>query len=294
MMQRARLYIASRWLWAAWLMLVGGLNIHCGQPPAEEDYVARVGPSTLSESELTASLENLPERLDSAEARKQFIDQWVTNELLYQEALRSDLRSDPDVQQRLLESERSVLVDALISRLYEQEPPTIMKGEIRSYFERYRERLRLREPFVRVYYLTTPSEADAAEVHQHIQSASFQAVADSLWPDKARQYGDDVEGAISLASNFFPESRLFTDQPVLREQVMRLQPGQTAPLIEDDEVWHVLQVAERVPAGTLPELPWIESDIHRRLALDARKQMYERQVQRLRTEALSRNALDVR
>lgn len=293
-MQRTRLHIPSRWLWAAWLMLVGGLHLHCGQPPADENYVARVGPSTLGEAELKASLENLPDRLDSAEARKQFIEQWVTTELLYQEALRTDLRSDPDVQQRLLESERSVLVDALISRLYEQEPPTILKTEIRNYFERYRERLRLREPFVRVRYLTTSSESDADEVHNLIQSASFEAVADSLWPEVARQYGDDVEGAISLASNFFPESRLFTDQPVLREQVMRLQPGQTAPLLEDEGLWHVLQVAGRVPAGTLPELPWIESDIHRRLALDARKQMYERQVQRLRTEALSRNTLDVR
>jgi hypothetical protein len=275
-------------------MLVGGLNIHCGQPPAEGNYVARVGPSTLGEAELAASLENLPDRLDSAEARQQFIEQWITTELLYQEALRSDLRSDPNVQQRLLESERSVLVDAWMSRLYEQEPPVILMGEIRSYFERYRERLRLREPFIRVYYLTTTSEADADEAYQVIQSASFQAVADSLWPEVARQYGDDIEGAISLASNFFPESRLFTDRPVLREQVMRLQPGQTAPLIEDDGIWHVLQVAARVPAGTLPELAWIESEIHRRLALDARKQMYERQVQRLRTEALSRNTLEVR
>ena len=293
-MQRTRLHIASRWLWAAWLMLVGGLHIHCGQPPAEENYVARVGPSTLGEAELAASLENLPDRLDSAEARQQFIEQWITTELLYQEALRSDLRSDPNVQQRLLESERSVLVDAWISRLYEQEPPVIMTGEIRSYFERYRERLRLREPFVRVYYLTTTSEADASEAYQLIQSASFQAVADSLWPEVARQYGDDIEGAISLASNFFPESRLFTDRPMLREQVMRLQPSQTAPLIEDEGIWHVLQVAARVPAGTLPELAWIETEIHRRLALDARKQMYERQVQRLRTEALSRNTLEVR
>lgn len=275
------------------MLLLGMAGLRCGGDPTEDSYVARVGHTELSESDLAARLQTLPDMLDSTEARQQFIDQWVTNELLYQEALRSDLLSEPEVQQRLAESERSVLIDALILRLYEQEPATITPSEIRAYFERYRERMRLREPFVRVRYLTTPAEEDAQQARQLIQSATFKLAADSLWPGIAERFAQDVEGSRSLASNFFPESRLFTDQPLLRQHVMRLQPDQTAPLIEDEGTWHVLQVAARVPAGTLPELPWIESEIRRRLTLDARKQMYERQVQRLRTEAQSRNALDV-
>ena len=46
--------------------------------------------------------------------------------------------------------------------------------------------------------------------------------------------------------------------------------------------------------GSIPELTWIEEQVRRQLTIDARKQMYERQVQRLRTEALSRDALVIR
>jgi hypothetical protein len=66
------------------------------------------------------------------------------------------------------------------------------------------------------------------------------------------------------------------------------------PVIETDGLAHLLQLVDRVPAGAIPELAWIEDQVRRQLTIDARKQMYERQVQRLRTEALSRDALVIR
>ncbi len=271
------------------------LAVACQPKTSPESYVARVGDVYLMQDETHAALDNLPPRLDSTEARRLFIDQWVTNELLFQEALRLNLRTRQDVQRRLEESERSVLIDALVSQLFEEEREAPFPAEIRAYFERHKEQLRLREPFARVRYLFT-TEADSARLARRLlqQATSSAATADSVWAQLVSRFAEDPELSLTLSGNYFPENRLFMEQPVLREHLAQLRPGQVAPLIETNSHTHLLLLDDRVLAGTIPKLAWIEDQVRRQLTIDARKQMYERQVQRLRTEALSRDALVIR
>ena len=163
----------------------------CQRQTPPEGYVARVGDIYLMQDETHAALDNLPPRLDSTEARRQFIDQWVTNELLFQEALRLNLRTREDVQRRLEESERSVLIDALVSQLFEEETETPFPAEIRAYFERHKEQLRLREPFARVRYLFT-TEADSAQIARSVlQQAPPPAASDSIWALLVSRFAED-------------------------------------------------------------------------------------------------------
>ena len=266
------------------------LTAGCAQQTAPEAFVARVGEAFLLQEEVDAALENLPSRLDSAEARRQFIDQWVTNELLFQEALRRDLRAQEAVQRRLAESERAVLIDALVSQLFEETAEALSPAEVRAYFELHKEQLRLNEPFVRVRYLYT-ANADSARRARTLLRQTAPADADSVWTLLVARFAEDAALSLSLATNYFPESRLFMEQSILRDRLAQMRPGEIAPLIEDGEQRHLLQLADRVPAGTIPELSWIEEQVRRQLTIDTRKQMYERQVQRLRTEALSREVL---
>jgi hypothetical protein len=47
-----------------------------------------------------------------------------------------------------------------------------------------------------------------------------------------------------------------------------------------------------VPAGTLPEFEWVNDEIRERVVLQRRKQMYSRQVERLRNRARTSGALE--
>ena len=195
------------------------------------------------------------------------------------------------MQQRLAESERSVLVDALITQMFEEEVEAPNANEVLAYFERHKEQLRLREPFVRVRYLYTTNPDSAERAQALLRQATSDA--DSVWSVLVERFAEDAALSLSLASNYVPESRLFMEQPLLHDRLTRLRVAQIAPVLEANGKRHLLQLADRAPAGTLPELSWIEDEVHRQLTIDARKQMYERQVQRLRTEALSREALVV-
>ena len=269
------------WLWG------------CQQEAPAPDFVARLDGQYLTQEEVSEALAALPVPTDSTEARQQIIEQWVTNQLLYQEALRRDLTQDPAERRLLEENERSVLVSALISRLYEEDPAAPSAAELQAYFERHKEQLRLREPYLRVRYLATADAEDAAAVREELASAP-DAARDSVWTAAVQQHADDVQDALQLSSNFYPESRLFAAHPALREVVSGLTAGQTGPVFESDGRHHVLQLVARVPAGTVPELSWIEDELRHRLTIQSRKQMYARQVQRLRNEALAREELEIR
>lgn len=269
------------------------LTVGCRSEPAAPDFVARVGSAYLTRSELDEMLAALPPRQDSVEARGQVVEQWVTNQLLYQEALERGLDEDPEVQRQLEASRQSVLVSALILKLYEESPATPAPSELQAYFERNKEQLRLLEPFVRVRYLATHNADDAAAARRALQQAP-EALQDSVFQALIRRHATDEQVSRTLAETYVAESRLFTNHPPLREALARLRPSQIAPVIAIGSTHHVLQLIDRVPAGTIPEPAWIEEELTRRVLIGSRKQLYARQVQRLRTEALAREDLEIR
>lgn len=264
----------------------------CESEPDPTTYVARVGDMVLTDDEVATMLSSLPANVDTAEARQQVVEQWVTRSLLLQEAERLNLREDPTVQRRMREQERSILVTALTDRLYTEAELGPSDTEIRNFFQSNQRQMTLREPFVRVRHLSTRSPETADSARTALQEAAtagrpldstFTALIDqhAAFPDRARR----------LTEQFVPESRLFGHHPYVRDELSELGAGELAPVVEDDSLFHVLQLVERIPEGSEPELAWVEDEIRRRLTIRSRKQMYAREVQRLRNQALARNDL---
>ncbi len=265
----------------------------CGSSEAEDDsFVARVNAAALSQEEVDLVLANMTPGLDSVNARKQYIDQWITNELLAQEARRRSLQDIPEIRQKIIDSERSVLITSLVNRLQDEtEPPT--EADIQAYFEQNINNLVLREPFLRIRYLTSADSALAHEAHGIALTLPNAAQPDSLWRSVIATHAADTSGALVLSFNFYPESRLFRNIPNLARTLPTLRPGQTAPLIRHADQYHILQLVERVPTGTLPRLAWVRDEVRNHLLIQARKQVYIDHVTRLRNEALARGTLEI-
>jgi parvulin-like peptidyl-prolyl isomerase len=267
--------------------------IACAEEKQPNDFVARLGSSYLLREDLDRVLAALPAAQDSADARNQIVEQWITSELLYQEAQRRDLRDDEHVRRLLEESERSVLVNALLTTIYEENPVSPTPAELQAYFEQNREQLRTRETFVRIRYLDASTRAEAEEARRLVQRTP-PSERDSVWIRVVDRFALSPQTTEAISDNYYPESRLFAEKPIVKNAIARLLDGQTAPVIEDDSLFHIIQLVERVPPRTIPRPEWVEDELVRRLAIQARKQLYSRQVQRLRNEALARDDLVVR
>lgn len=273
------------------LLIVGGLT-GCDTEEDVDSYVARVDDHYLSQEDLNHLLRGLGPVPDSTEARQQVIEQWVERTLLLNEAQRLNLREDPEVRQQLEEQRRNTLVTALKNRIYRETDREPSEQEIRTYFERHQADIGLREPYVRVRHLTTVSEDSARAARSQLVGAR-QAAVDSIWRTIAQRYAQNPVRAEDVSDQFFPEGRLFVQLPSVRNHLSSLQEGQTAPVIEENDQYHVLQLVRRIPEGTEPELQWVEDEIRERLRIRARKQMYAREVQRLRNRAKANDLIEI-
>lgn len=273
------------------MLLVLGLGLAgCQSDPPPDSYVARVGSHYLTDAELDRMLpDRLPGR-DTSTARKQAIDQWVTRTLLYREAERLNLESTDEVRRELERQRRSILVAALRDR-YEQETDVEPTPEaVRTYFERHKEQLRLREPYVRVQYLATSRPAAARAVREALGPSS---PSDTTWTRLVREHATDTTRARRLSQRVLPERELDQQLPFLAERLDALTDGDIAPVVEANGQYHVLRLDRRVSEGASPDLEWVAPQIRRRLRIRARKQMYATEVQRLRSRAQADGALEL-
>lgn len=271
-----------------------GIRMGCGAPESPGEFVARVGDAYLSAEELGLALQDLHSFHDSTGARQQIIDQWITQELLYQEARARNLEQDENVRRQLEASQRAVLIDAYVQELYTEDIAPPSDSDLQSYYDLNRDRLRLREPFVQIRYLSTANPDTAREARQHLQAATTAGTIDSLWLPLVQRFASDPEGSQALSMTYYPERHLLTDLLAVNRLLPRLQANQISAIIETDSMFHIVQLVARAPAGAIPERSWIEDEIHRQLLLDERKQLYVRHVQRLRNEALSENSLEIK
>jgi len=263
----------------------------CQSDPPPPSYVARVGSEYLTEADLDRMLAGMGPSRDTTAARKQAIDQWVTRTLLYREAQRLNLGSTDAVQRKLERQRRSILVSALRDRFEDEAEVQPSPDEVRTYFERHREQLRLREPYVRVQYLATSRRAAAQTVQQTLRTPP--APPDTTWARLAVEYATDTTQARQLSQRFLPESQLDRQFPFLAEPLDALAEGETTSIIEANGQYHVLRLDRRVPEGASPNLEWVAPQIRRRLRIRARKQIYATEVERLRSRAQADGALEV-
>lgn len=272
------------------LLATGG----CGNDPVNPDFVARVGDQYLFESTLQELIDSSPIVQDTVEMRRQIIDRWVSDAVLLEEARRRSLHRNQEVQQLLKENERSVLISALLSDLYEETESAPSDVELMTYYERNKESLLLREPFVRVFYLSSTTRDSAESARALLESAQQSTDPEASWLEITEKFSTDKSGSRILSDHFLPESRLFTHSSDLSRALAALRDGQITPVLKSDSLFHVIQLVERVPAGSIPRFEWVKEDLADRLSVQARKQMYAQQVQRLRNEALAREELEFR
>jgi hypothetical protein len=107
-------------------------------PPAEGAVVAKIGNEPLTTGDLDRALEGLPpplqEQLKDPEKRKQFLPQFVAQELLYRKAVKRSLDKDPEVRRQIDAISRQVIT----SRLLEEELKDKVRadaGDLRNFYQ---------------------------------------------------------------------------------------------------------------------------------------------------------------
>lgn len=185
------------------------------------------------------------------------LDKWVSNSLMYQEALRRGIKDDPKVQVYLQRLERDYLVNEMLRKLTES--VSVSQSEMLDYFNANRETF---ADEVKIVRIVLPDSLMALQTLAEIrQGADFKRLAEQRSLDQLLPGGQE--------SNFLP--RGFGDprgggDPALEEAIFALQQGEVSGVIATQEGYQLVKVTDRRRVRAVPSFAEVQGSIHATLA----------------------------
>ena len=224
----------------------------CAGPEERLPVVARVGDVTLEEAEF---LDQLPVQLEGSEAfdaRRIFVEKWVEEELLYQEAIERGLDDNARLAVLLEQSRRDILVAALLDSEFDDKPADVSEAEIQAFYDTHQDDFVRDQAEMRAEHIVLRSRRDANALRRElVQGADFAAAAGEHSVDEKTSRVGGYLGYLSA-----------DDNPELWEISQGLTIGKISkPIASDGGFFHIVRVLERVEAGSVKALEQMRPQI---------------------------------
>lgn len=229
------------------------------EPEGMTGEIVRVGSAVLTGEHLK-TLVSEDERIPlTVEERRQFVQGWVDTEILYQEAVRRGLRSDPHVQARLEELEQEFLADYLVFDELRKRT-RVTAEEIEAYFSAHEQEY-LYE--YRVSQILVNSAEEAEQVTKLLKTKSFAWVANRYSVDPVAKRGGDL--GYLTKGNMIPE---------LEAIIFNMKPGEMSGIIRSDFGYHIFKLEDVREALVAMGLDDVREQIMNTIMLEKRKKAY--------------------
>ena len=201
------------------------------------EVVARYGNGQLTSDELVVELQRLPARSRAtmdADARKRFIENYVLNDLLYQEGVKEGLGNDADIERQVNDLRRRLIVQRVVKKL--QDLPPVTDEQVKAYYDANGDKYSTTT--IKARHILVKEEAKARELQAQVKQAPDQfaelAKANSVDTASARKGGD---------LGFFGRGRMVPEFEVAAFALKT--PGEISEVVKTPYGYHVIQLEER-------------------------------------------------
>ncbi len=221
---------------------------------------------SLSPEGYQITRENLPK----------ILDKWVSNTLMYQEAVRRGIEKEPQVQAHLKRIEHDYLVNELLDRL----TSSIKVGpdQLMQYFNQHKEEFSYEVKITRIVM------ADSLLAAQTL--AEIRAGAD--FAKLARERSQDMTLEAGQESRYFARNvgdpRMGGD-PTVAEAVFALAPGEVSDVIPSQEGYQIIRLVDKKKVKADATFPEVKDEIDAILSYRRSQAMVDSVLTSLREKA---------
>jgi peptidyl-prolyl cis-trans isomerase C len=205
--------------------------------PAKGKVVATFSNETLTDVDIQDALARLPAPsrtyLTAPDRKRQFVENLILNELLYDEGEKAGYDKDPDIQRQVNELRKRLVVQRVM-REY-QEPPVITDEQVRAYYDdnpNLYSTTQVRASHILLKDRKTADEV-AAELKAHPEKFAELARETSIDGSTAPKGGD---------LGTFGQGRMV---PEFERAAFALQVGQVSDIVKTPYGYHIITVTER-------------------------------------------------
>jgi peptidyl-prolyl cis-trans isomerase C len=207
------------------------------EPAGTGEVVARYGGKTLTSDQVTKELERLPAPsrtyLAAPERKKQFVENLVMNDLLFEEGKKAGYLQDADVERQVNELRKRLVVQRVM-RQY-QTPPTITDEQVKAWYDQNPDLYSTTQ--IKASHILVKDEAVAKEILAELRAhpEKFADLAKEKSIDTATgQRGGDL--------GLFGQGRMV---PEFERAAFALQVNQISEVVKTQYGYHIIIVTER-------------------------------------------------
>jgi len=246
----------------------------CQKKP-EGKIIVKVNHTALTEEQIE---EFLPPEYKSSvtlEQKKSFVQKWIENEILYQEARKKKIDQKKELQNRILNTIKDLVVMEFLDQEF-GESVSATEEEARNFYLQNKDNFKRGEEEVRASHILLKSKTKADSVYQELKKgADFTKLAQQISEDSltASQGGD---------LGFFSRSEM---APFIAEVAFKLKIGEVSAPIKSDYGYHILKVTDKKEKGSLRDFNLIKDQILDYLSNEKRAQKVRELVEQLLAKA---------
>ena len=201
------------------------------------DVVATYAGHTLTSGQVIREFERLPAPsrayLSAPERKRQFIEQMVMNELLFDEGKRDGLDKDPDIDRQVVDLRRRLVVQRVMRKY--QTPPTISDEQARAYYDQNPDLYSTTQ--VHAFHILVKDEETAKQIAAELKSDP------KKFGDLARDKSTDTSSARKGGDlGTFGQGRMV---PEFERAAFKLKPNEISDPVKTQYGWHIIMVTER-------------------------------------------------
>lgn len=254
-------------------LIIGLLGVallsSCIQPKKTNrgKVIARVGNATLTLEEVRKNIPKTFYDQDSLQSIVRYRNNWISKQLLVQEAIRDGLQKNPDYQSKLKRLRNGLLAQTLRDLMMAKADTTVItEKEAENYYEAHEQQFVLNERYVRFRYIAT-ANMDSCQM---AKSAIMHGVA---WPEVVQKYALNKEKTLNDSKRFWPISMAMSNIPIMNHFLRIIGNTEISPIRFVDGRYEFVQLMEQKPKGAHADLSWVLDQIKNWLKLQKQQKV---------------------
>lgn len=206
----------------------------------------------------------------TSEELEEYLDRWITTQLLYNEARRLGVDTSKEIESRLEQYRKDLVADQLVQQVID-EKATVSEDEVRAYYDEHAYEYQTE---FRVSHILVDTIEDAEKVKAKIGQNSFTYLARRYSIDKHSGAGGDL-GYLSKG-NMIAE---------FESVVFNMKTGDVSDIIATEFGYHILTVTDIREARFPLDFEEAKGEIANDLLLEKRAAVYDSLVAGLHASA---------
>ncbi len=210
----------------------------------EGKVMAEVNGGSITTGDFERELKNLPEYLkamaDTPQGRKEMLDTMVIRELILQQASKDGLDKGPEIEEKLQDLRKRLVVEAYLKKKVETES-NVSDEDLKKFYEQNKDKFKTGEQ-IKASHILVKTEQEAKSILDQIKAGgSFEELAKKNSVDSSAAKGGDLW--------WFGKGSMV---PAFERAALALKEGQVSEVVKSDFGYHIIKLTGKRPAGIRP------------------------------------------